>query len=676
MKGNKENSEEFIDSKALVNFIDTLTVFPQIQEKILKSSVVVLSSKILSKDENFWSIFCNKVPDLENRAKVIENVLSKITIEEMKDEKVPEFKFNYLNLLKAKTLLVKSQNILDIISSKEVLHNYLVEAKKGVGVAESAYMLYQLLSNLNKDYTILKEYLEESKIVLNKIVEFDSSLETQFGLFKLALECRQKNLPDNKEYWIDLLVKLGSYGMKIKDEKIKVEALKFSQDAYNIINEKPITTESAVNLIKALEYMQNLFVEFGDLGKAKFLSNQLESIKQKYQNSEKIEPSNNQQQTEVSFIHIIKQGPFDQNILDVKKQIQKNVLDKIQEASACGKWMNMQYGMIEYGVAGYVEITYLKKQLGDLNDEKGENYKLALKLCFEAINIGIMNSVVKNPICAVIFCKNYSDIIQGIINKHPEYFVDGYILKTALKNASEYSKALIGQELKENNNYNYYFEEAIIPVIAVHNHTINLIGVGNVTKDILTPLEQSLINGESLENTKVLLKTTLSDEYIFKIVGNNLTRIDDVYSIVRLMAFKVMAKTIAEKNLTNFSCITIFNETYPELALRINKDHPEYYADNKHTKELCNSFVKLEQEKLEKLIEQKILEERLKEEQKQLLEKRKLEEQKQQEEEKKKLEEQKKSEEGNQNTGSKDPNKEGEVSLGGELKEEAVVEDN
>jgi len=35
-------------------------------------------------------------------------------------------------------------------------------------------------------------------------------------------------------------------------------------------------------------------------------------------------------------------------------------------------------------------------------------------------------------LCAAIFAQEYPKIIDNILEKHPEYFVDGFILKTSL----------------------------------------------------------------------------------------------------------------------------------------------------------------------------------------------------------------------------------------------------
>jgi hypothetical protein len=270
-------------------------------------------------------------------------------------------------------------------------------------------------------------------------------------------------------------------------------------------------------------------------------------------------------------------GTTEESVINVKKQIQDSVLNPIKAQAAAGMWVQ-EYGVsyltANYGVSGYIDEKYLKKMLGPLNST--ENYKIALELCFEAIGIGIISAQEKNPICAAIFCQNYPEIISNIQKKHPEYLVDGYILKTSLINAQKVSKALLGQELSGNHGgYNKYFEDFITPIIKKRCEDKILSKVKDIAKE-----------GNWSSSIEYYFNQYLSDGYITQVMGNNLTQIKDVYNIVRILAFEEMTRALGSN--TNFACVKKFTESYPELLSRIKAEHPTAIT-NKSIEDICNS---------------------------------------------------------------------------------------
>ncbi|HJD53911.1 MAG TPA: hypothetical protein LFW11_00690 [Rickettsia endosymbiont of Proechinophthirus fluctus] len=50
-------------------------------------------------------------------------------------------------------------------------------------------------------------------------------------------------------------------------------------------------------------------------------------------------------------------------------------------------------------------------------------------LCFEAICLGAINSSSKNFTCVKEFVRAYPELTNKITNEHPEYFIDGSILR-------------------------------------------------------------------------------------------------------------------------------------------------------------------------------------------------------------------------------------------------------
>lgn len=341
--------------------------------------------------------------------------------------------------------------------------------------------------------------------------------------------------------------------------------------------------------------MSTIYSIFGDKGKAQELKNEILSITQEFKTPAtevktpttevKVASSETIEALEERTL-ILNKGFTNIETLKIKSLIQEKVLDPIQAAAAKAKW-HEEWGVssitTDYGVAGYVEEDYLKKILGTNFTET--NYKIALGLCFEAINIGIMSSPDKNPLAAAIFCTKYSVLINEILDSHPEYFVDGHILKTSLLNASNYSTKLLGEEnVTVNTGYNKLFEAAIIPFVTER-----------IESTVLTPLKE-LVAGDGWSSWHTSeVKKYLSEEFLLNgytlsasALGNNLGQIPDIINIVRILAFKTIATTITEKGSTNFIPIEKFIKAFPDLNIRIIEDHREY-LNNKFISKLCTN---------------------------------------------------------------------------------------
>ncbi|MCC8377942.1 MAG: tetratricopeptide repeat protein [Rickettsia endosymbiont of Graphium doson] len=130
---------------------------------------------------------------------------------------------------------------------------------------------------------------------------------------------------------------------------------------------------------------------------------------------------------------ILQRGDFEEVTLEVKQKIQKKVLNKIYTNAAKGKWSTGKFFIRflgNWGVKGYLCDKYLAKQLRDLSSTK--NIETAKMLCFEAVCLGAINHPNKDFICAVEFTKAYSELTQKITTEHPEYFIDGSILRACI----------------------------------------------------------------------------------------------------------------------------------------------------------------------------------------------------------------------------------------------------
>jgi hypothetical protein len=91
-------------------------------------------------------------------------------------------------------------------------------------------------------------------------------------------------------------------------------------------------------------------------------------------------------------------------------------------------------------VKGYLGDRYLAKQLGALANVK--NIEIAKMLCFEAICLGAINSPSRNYACVKEFARAYPEVTNKITNEHPEYFIDGSILRSCINDEAILRKLL------------------------------------------------------------------------------------------------------------------------------------------------------------------------------------------------------------------------------------------
>lgn len=138
---------------------------------------------------------------------------------------------------------------------------------------------------------------------------------------------------------------------------------------------------------------------------------------------------------------ILQRGDVEEVILEIKQKIQKNVLNKIYISAAKDKWSSKFSILGNWGVKGYLGDRYLAKQLRALANVK--NIEIAKMLCFEAICLGAINSPSKNFTCVKEFAASYPELTNKITNEHPEYFIDGSILRACI-NDEEILRKLLG----------------------------------------------------------------------------------------------------------------------------------------------------------------------------------------------------------------------------------------
>ena len=577
---------EVVKEQTLIDIVHTGN-FKNVQKYIFKTDVGIIASK---SNMEFWSKFLEYFPDLTQRAKIAENIIDKISLHEMSLSVIGSslvnlnIQNNWINHLKAETLLVQGENILNIILKDKSDPTALSFAKQGVESIELSYWVYQSLLNIDLQQATREFFLqkvEKTHETLYQIIESMDSLVDQYNLFELALTKRQQNFPEDKMYLVDLFIKLGSYGIKLPTPEIKLKAIQYSEEAYNIICKQELDAYLGSKLCQILSNLRDLYGQFGDNGKSLLLSKQIAYLKTRFDQEESKEEG--ELPEKIEYQHILIHGIITDKVLEIKKQIQVNVLDKIQVAAARGKWVEIKI-YVDNGVGGYLDENWLKSQLGPLATQ--ENYETALALCFEAINIGIMNSQVHNPICAAIFCQRYPELVEKIIATSPEYFVDGSIFRVSYLGASKYSVKLLAKKLEENEGlYNKFFEKEMITII---NERIK--------EYILAPIELIVKKGEWSQYVESDLISKLTPYFISKTIGNNLSQISDVFSIVRIMAFQQIIESIEQSKSVNFSPIQTFTKAYPELVKRIMKDHAELVTNK--TIEKCINIELEVQEKI------------------------------------------------------------------------------
>lgn len=538
--------------------------FSKIQAAIFSIRV----DKLASRDNNdFLKTFLVRFDDLGQREKIANNVLDKILIY---SEGVPSLTPR-INLLKANILTMQAQNSLDKIIQNNQDPTVLTEARKAILSAETAYKI--CYDNIRQPDYGDKKLLEITNIQ-NDIIRSVTDSSEQFGLLELALNQRKLNLPGNDLCLVDLLIILGEFGSKFTDFKLKAAVMNHNIAAYNILaDKKELTKEQVSKLDHALRNLASMALEFSDIGKAALFYNHLGYTKSYYlkedvksskliKSIDKDKDKEDYTSSQLSmYLPILKSGIVTESILEVKKAIQKSVLNPVHDASARGKWTEVTFTG-DWGVGGYLTESWLKKQMGQLFNKN--TYEIALKLCFEAISIGIVNAKEFNPLCAAIFCQKYPKIADSILQDNPEYFVDGSIIITSILDADKYSTRLFDLKIEANSNYNYHFEELVTPIVT-----------GRIKDSILAPIEKIVKDGEWSIHVEKALMGLLQDRFIKKAIGANWSEIIDLPSIVRIIAFNKLTEAIDTYKSTNFSCINSFIKAYPELVKRILANHKE-----------------------------------------------------------------------------------------------------
>lgn len=530
--------------------------FEEVQLKLFQVNIDVLAQVGI----NCLRLFLDKFKDYDQRELFVNILISKIDIAKNSQST------HDLIVLKAACLKAKGEDILNNVRESESKDIKFLRHQNALEFLEKDCKLYEdLLKSAvsNEDRTYYNNEISSVRNLINSMIMNYGDVEEAFRLAELSFQQRKINFDISHQHTLEALIVLGELGAKSKVFDTKIKGLNHAENAYNVACSDRITSLYADEISKILTYMSEIYLVIGDKEKAIELGKESAFIKQlskSHPNEVNIE--------ERSLI--IKKGITDQQTIAIKQLLQEQVLNPIQKVSAEGKWHKswpILYSA-DYGVSGYLEESFLTKILGTACNKA--TIKISLGLCFEAINIGIMSSKDKNPLVSAIFCQKYPDIIKELIQTHPEYFIDGFIIKAGLANSANFSNELLGTMIPENDSYNKFFETSILPFITKR-----------VEDTVLSPIKQLIEKGDWSAGHNSKLKGYLSEDYLINsVLGNNFSKIEDTKSIVRVLAFKTICEAISTSKSVNYAAIHAFFTDYPELSSRVIDDHKEYFCNN------------------------------------------------------------------------------------------------
>jgi hypothetical protein len=468
-----------------------------------------------------------------------------------------------VNILYAKVLESRGNDLMRNVSEKQIEEVKIIGYKKAIDDLEESLFVFSDAGN-QKGATSTLNLFEEL---------FAKTLTTQ-SAYELALysfSLRDKNFTNDKKITTkeakDIVVKsmlnISKIGVKLENTKEIVEALQNADKAYNLA----FSYKNYSAVVEALKVMSTGYKKLGDGVKATVLNEKADFISKLSDKSKDALEEN----------LILKSGVVSEDEVKIKQLLQKAVLDPIMKQAEAGKWINTK--VFEYGVSGYLESEFIKKQLGDLYSVN--NYDIALQLCFEAINLGIISSVDKNPLCSAIFCQKYPKIVEKLLKAHPEYFVDGSLILSSVGDSN--TKDILDIEITKDIGYNTYFEKNITSSIE-----------SRIKNSILDPIYKIILDGAWSEKIGNHLISYLSEDYLKKILGNNLSQMPDVFNISRKLAFKYINDGIQEKKSKNLEPVDLFIKSFSELNARIKEDYSSYFKQQENNKESGNTINNLE----------------------------------------------------------------------------------
>jgi len=316
------------------------------------------------------------------------------------------------------------------------------ELKEAVQQYEESLKILKLLHDGNHQDIAL--VLHNLGMVYNNLNQLDKAVE----YCEQALQMRKIVYHGKHPLLTTSLNSLGTIYEKLGQTD---KALKYKQDALKMLHELNLGEHPAVS--SSLASVGHSYEAIGYHAKASVLCAKAKTVEDKFEKG--IEEFG---YTEIESNSIIKFGAIDDTTLSVMKKMLK-VLNKISELSSNGgwsqktvaSWIDKAISSITDNNTGhdysvYFSDKYLKSQLGDLASSK--NIEIAKMLCFEAMNLGLaMNNQSWDQEISYVqaIAASNPELVKKILSTHPDYFVDGKILKACIMDPVIVAELLGGQ---------------------------------------------------------------------------------------------------------------------------------------------------------------------------------------------------------------------------------------
>ena len=316
------------------------------------------------------------------------------------------------------------------------------DLKAAVQKYEESLKILKLLHEGNHQDIALVLY--NIGIVYNNLNQLDKAVEyCEQALQMRKIVCHGKHPL--------ITTSLNNLGMIYEKLGQTGKALQYKQDALKMLYELNLGEHPVIS--GSLASVGHSYEAIGYHAKASVLRTKAKMAEDKFEKG--IEEFG---YTEIESNSIIKFGAIDDTTLSVMKKILK-VLNKISELSSNGGWSQKTVASwldkaissitdnnLGHDYSVYFSDEYLKSQLGDLASSK--NIEIAKMLCFEAMNLGLtMNSQSWGREISYVqaIATSNPELVKKILSTHPDYFVDGKILKACVMDPVIVAELLGGQ---------------------------------------------------------------------------------------------------------------------------------------------------------------------------------------------------------------------------------------
>ena len=405
----------------------------------------------------------------------------------------------------------------------------------------------QLIAN-----TVLKEYGDKWSNYTAQTRLSEEMEEHQHTLLNLNYLKQEVFNRDNKDY-IDALTRLVELASKIADKRIKLEVVNVFEKVSEEMFSKGYNNKYGYHLMLMLK---KLYTQLSYPGKLQTLI----KVKEPYESlnlgegeekAEELQQDLDEKRGEeaaveglytINFAVVIKKIglTLPQNLLIIEVLKDKGILPTIKNLAQNGEWSNYSIIMGDRGVVGFLEESYLEKQLvkllkGKTKNEQVDIIQTALGLGFEQINISIMEMKMKSDVpnltCSLLFTQKYPRLVEEWIQSHPEFFVDPFIARCVLDDKNYLS--VINEDIAPSSKHTAICE-ALKPSVLKQYSNFNQKPFSEFFKILQNPIKILELEFESLNKLeKEFAKQTSDKKYITNIIGGNLSKIYNILQMVK-----------------------------------------------------------------------------------------------------------------------------------------------